>query len=893
MRLWRLLSTLPLRIRALVRRNQVEQELDDEFRDHLERRIEADVARGMTASDARYAALRALGGIEQRKEECRDMRGNQVFDQFRQDVRYAWRSVAKSPGFTSITLLSLTLGIGANTAIFSLINALVIRPLPGIDQPERLVRLTNGSFSYAMFQELNRQRMFANAVAFSERRTPAEVNGSMQWTQVELVSGDYFTALGVRAALGRTLSPGDERTQAPVAVLSHRFWTRGFSSDPGVLGQTVRVNGLPVTIVGVTAPEFGGVVVGSPTDITVPLTLAPRIWAELRSDVLTRRSARWVSVLARLTPGESLEQANARLQVVWPRVLSAAAPAGSLPTSSFFAHRTQLRPAGNGFSQFRGPYVSPLYVLMVLVGLVLLIACANVANLLLARGAAREREFAIRLAAGASRSRVIRQLLTESALLAMVAALGGAILATWGTHLLVRFISSSRQPVFLDLGPDWRVLLFTIVVTGLTVLLFGLAPALRSVRVDVAASLKEHARSIGGAGTRLRRGLLVAQVALSMLLAVGAGLFIGSLRQVLAVDTGIDATNVLLVRADATDAGYRGERIAQFFTELLDRVNALPDVQSAAMSWVPPVSQGTVNSGDVSVEGFVARAGDDRLALSNFVSPRYFETVGQTLVLGRAFTEQDRQDAPDVAIVNESFARYFFGNENPVGRKFDPAGGNRFTCEIVGVVQDASYLSVKDEAKRVFYVPYAQGPDFLLSENMILAVRSAAAGASLAREVRQAVAQRDKSILVETETLQNHIDGSLARDRLLAVLSGLLGAISLLLVAIGLYGVMAYSVLRRTGEIGIRMALGARPSAMLIMVLREGALLVLIGVFIGAVAALAATDVISSLLFGITARDTGAFAGAAAAMALAALLATLLPALRAARVDPMEALRAE
>jgi predicted permease len=378
-----------------------------------------------------------------------------------------------------------------------------------------------------------------------------------------------------------------------------------------------------------------------------------------------------------------------------------------------------------------------------------------------------------------------------------------------------------------------------------------------------------------------------------MLLAVGAGLFIGSLRQVLAVDTGFDATNVLLVRADATDAGYRGERIAQFFTELLDRVNALPDVQSAAMSWVPPVSQGTANSGDVSVEGFVVRAGDDRLALSNFVSPRYFETVGQRLVLGRAFTEQDRKDAPDVAIVNESFARYFYGNENPVGRKFDPAGGNRFDCEIVGVVQDAAYLSLKDEPKRVFYVPYAQGPDFLRSENMILEVRSAAAGALLGREVRQAVAQLDKSVLVETETLQNHIDGSLTRDRLLAGLSGLLGAISLLMVGIGLYGVMAYSVTRRTGEIGIRMALGARPSAMLMMVLREGALLVVIGVLIGAVAALAVTDVISSLLFGITARDGGAFAGAAAAMALAALLATLLPALRAARVDPMGTLRSE
>jgi len=599
-----------------------------------------------------------------------------------------------------------------------------------------------------------------------------------------------------------------------------------------------------------------------------------------------------VWLLARLAPGDDLEQANARLQLAWPYVLKAVAPADS-SASGFLAHTTELASAANGVSQLRRAYESPLYVLMGLVGLVLLIACANVANLLLARAAARQREFAIRLAAGAGRGRVIRQLLTESALLAAVAALGGVTLAFFATRLLVRSIASSQDPLALDLMPDWRVLAFTIGVTAFTALLFGLVPAFRAVGVDLAASLKQHGQAPSPAGTRLRSGLVVVQVALSMLLAVGAGLFTSSLRRVLAVDSGFEATNVLLVRADATSAGYTGPSLARYWTTLLDRTNALPGVQSAAMSWVPPVSRGTGNSGDISVEGAVARAGQDREAWSNFVSPRYFETIGQELVLGRSFSEHDRRGAPQVAVVNESLARYHFGALNPVGRRFDTKGGTRFDCEIIGVVRDAHYSSLKDQPKRVFYVPYAQGPDFLEGQNMVLELRSTLPGAALAQAVRQAVAQLDKTVLVETESLKSHVDGSLTRDRLLAVLSGGLGALSLLLVAIGLYGVLAYSVTCRTHDIGIRIALGARSSAVLSMVFKEGFALVLSGLFIGLLAALASTRIVASLLFATTPRDTAAFATAAALMVLASLIATLLPARRAARVDPMVALRHE
>ncbi len=876
---------------AVFSRHRIDEELSAEFDAHLQMAVDANLERGMAPGEALEAARRAFGNRTLIRESSREAWIFHNLDTLVHDLRYAWASMVKSPGFTTVTLLSLTLGIGANTAIFSLINALIIRPVAGVGQPDGLVRLINGDFSYPTFQALEARRMFANTVAFMQTRVPAEVNGTTQWTQAELASGDYHSALGVRAMLGRTLSSTDEHTRAPVAVLSHAFWTRAFSADPAVLGRIIQINELPLTIVGVTPPEFAGLVVDSPTDITVPVTLVPTLVPAMGPDILTNRSGIWLNLMARLPPGRSLTQANAELQVAWPGVLRLSGD--DRMRADLAANGTELVPAGNGFSRLRGTYASPLYVLMGLVGLVLLIGCANVANLLLARGAARQREFAIRLATGAGRGRVIRQLLTESVLLATVAAAGGVLLAWAATRLMVQLISVDQVPVLLDLGPDWRVLLFTVGVTTVTALLFGLAPARRAVRVDVASALKAQTRVLG-AGTRLRSGLVIAQVALAMLLAVGAGLFIKSLRHILAVDAGFDPTNVLQVRASPTAAGYEGQRTIEFFTELLDRLNSRPEIQSAAMSLYPPVSRGGHSRGHISVAGIQPRAVQNRLALLNFVSARYFETIGQKLVRGRTFTELDRQGAPNVAVIDETFARHFFGSEDPVGRRFDPRGGTQFDWEIVGVVQHASYTSLKDPPKPTVYVPYAQRPDFIHNiggQDMVVEVRSASAGPSLARDVRQTIAQVDARVVVETEMLQTYVAGSLAQDRLLALLSGLLGAISLLLVAIGLYGVMAYSVTQRTGEIGIRMALGAGPASVLSMVLREGFLLVLAGIVIGVALAFASSRAIASLLFGITARDMAAFAGAAGVMALAALLATLLPAQRAARVDPLVALR--
>jgi len=622
------------------------------------------------------------------------------------------------------------------------------------------------------------------------------------------------------------------------------------------------------------------------------LTAMPLVMPE-QAKLLTQRTAHWLSVMGRLKAGQPLQSANARFQTVWPRVLAASAPIGAPQSSGFFQDTRRLLPSATGLSDLRATYTSPLYVLMGLVAVVFLVACANVGSLLVAKGEARQREFAVRLATGADRGRLVRQLLTESLLLATLAALLAVGVAIWCTQILVTVISPETDPVFLDVRPDGRVLGFTLTITLLTLLLSALWPALRATRLDLAPTLKESARSIGAGGWRLRRMLVVGQIGLAMVLAVGAGLFLGSFRSLLSIETGFDAANVLLVRADAIRAGHRGARAVQFYMALLDGVRSLPGVESAAISWAPPVSGGFANSGKVSIEGRAGQS-DPIEVFSNFVSPRYFETIRQRLTTGRDFSAGDAAGAPPVVVINQTMARDLFGDERPIGRRLAPWEGNRsVTAEIVGVVQDATRSSLKERASRVMYAPYAQAPEFLQTQSMILHVRSVTPLAAISDEIRGVVRQLDRNVIVEMETLDAHVAKSISRDRLLAALSSVFGVLSLLLVAIGLHGVMAYSVTRRTAEIGIRMALGAPSRTVLSLVLREGALLVLTGVAIGGLAALALGRLVGTLLFQISTRDAATFAGAVGAMAVVAGLATVLPARRATRIDPIRALRHE
>ena len=886
------LRRLMFGLAALRHRGDKERELEEELRFHVEEDTDEREAEGLSAHDAALAARKQLGNMTFIKESTRESWGWSGFERLLQDVRYGCRLMLKNRTGSIVIFASLTLGIGATTAIFSLQNTIILRPLPGVQNAEGLVRLSGGSsFSFPQFESLKGHRIFANTVAVTDDRFQVEIGGSPRIANSLLVSGDYFTSLGVNAAIGRTISSHDEKTQALVAVLDYGFWTRAYSANPAVIGQSILVNRVPLAIIGITPPAFKGVIVGRPNDFTVPISIYPRLRPE-RPLILTSRSAHWLSMMGRLQPGQMFEQARAQLQVAWPQILAATAPPGTPSTSNFFRRRIEMEPGANGFSPLRRSYVSPLYVLMALVGLVLLVACANVANLLTARGAARHHEFVIRQSLGAGRGRLIRQLLTESLVLAALSGFAGCLLARWMVRYLVSFISSGSNPISLDFSLDARVLAFSAAVTILSALFFGLAPALRGSRIDFATGLKEGARSVGG-GSRLRKVLVVAQIALSMTLVVGSGLFLSSLQHLLAVDTGLSSANVLLVKAEVVMAGYRDDGVAQFFTGLRERVSGIPGVELTGLAWAPPVSQGFGNNGPISAEGGPPLSGQDRVAWSNFVSPQYFDTVGQRLLAGRDFTDQDRRNSPGVAILNQTMARHFFGDENPIGRRIDTRGGTSFDCEVVGVVRDAIHFDVKEAPQRVFYVPYTQGPDFLNGENMILAVRSSVAPRAAINQIRDAVSEIDPHVLTEIEALETHVAGTFARERLLAILSGFLGGLSVLLVAIGLYGVMAWSVTRRTAEIGVRIALGARSGSVVYMVLRESMMLVALGMAFGVFLSSVLSRFVGTLLFGVTPRDAVAFIGAAGVMTIIATVATLLPAIRAARTDPLVALRYE
>jgi predicted permease len=863
----------------------------DEVQFHRDRLVEDYIAAGMSRADAERRAFLEFGNVGAIEERVKDARGRWIED-FGRDIGYALRTLGRNRAFAIAAVLSLALGIGANVAIFTLIDAVLLRPLSGVADPQRLVRLEGGSVSYAKFEALKTRGVLDHIAAFSDDRFAAEIDGALQWTRVLMVSGEFFDALKVSPMLGRMISIEDERTEAPVAVLSHNFWSRAFSADRSVLGKSFVVGRSRVTIVGVVPANFRGVHVDIATDVIVPVTTVPRLRPE-QADILSRRSAHWLRIIGRVPPDQSLEQANARFQAAWPQVLVEAAPAGLSPDSGYFRQTAALASAANGFSLLRSTYSSPLFVLLALVTLVLLTACANVASLLLARGAARDREFAVRLSIGASRGRLIRQLVTENLLLAALAGAFGLAFAFWSMHLLVGFISPAANPVSLDLRPDARMLGFTIAVTLLTAAACGLVPALRTTQVDLGRSLK--ARAVSSASVRLRQVLVASQVAVAMVLAVGAGLFLSSFRHLLVANLGFEPTNVVLVRANAVGAGHRGPPAPAFFQTLLERARSTPGVQAAGLSWAPPVSQGFGNNGTIAIAGRADRPGEDRVVWSNFVSSGYLETIRQRLVAGRGFTDRDRSGTPRVAIVNQSLARYFFGDEDPVGHFIAPWDGTTVQpdCEIVGVVEDAVHFDLKEPPKRVLYVPFEQGPGFLDRENLILAVRSTLPPVQVAASMRDVVGQIDRNVLVETETLQTHVEASFARERLLAVLSGFLGTLSLLLVAVGLYGVMAYSVACRTTEIGIRLALGAQPMTVLAMVLSEGVRILLIGGVIGVIAAFAVSRAVAGLLFGISSSSAVAFGGAAGVMAAVALAATLIPAHRASQVAPTVALRYE
>jgi predicted permease len=799
-----------------------------------------------------------------------------------QDVRYGVRSMMRQPGFALVATLTLALGIGANTSIFSAVNAILLRPLPGVSAPEELAffyptdsqERLSGTVSYHDFEEYRGQaKSLAGLAAFAGVGLSMREGGRAEHVPAQLVSGNYFSTLGVRPAVGRTLlaEEDDRADAAPVVVLSHRFWERRFGSSPDVVGRQVVLNERSFTVVGVAQKDFQG---ASPPG-------SPALWAPIRAAAgagvwagdLENRESSWLRLIGRLGPGVGSGLADS-----YPEDFRQGLSIDSAPARGFAVSPRK-----------RGTVNAMAAVALAVVGLVLLIACANIANLLLVRAASRRREIAVRLALGASRWRVVRQLLTESLLLALAGGMVASLLTLWSAELLARLFSLIPEDTgALDFSPDARVFGFALLLSLLTGVAFGLAPALQASRPDIGPALKGENASAGGARRlNLRNALVVAQVAASLVLLVCAGLFLRSLREAATVETGFETKGVLMSTLYLDPARYDASRGGELYRRALDRASSLPGVRSAALASSVPLGGGGMR-GTLLVEGAEPQPYAGVEVDRGYVGPRYFETLGIPLARGRGFNEHDREGSPPVAVINETIARRIFGDTDPLGKiiRTDSEGP---PVEIVGVARDSKYRSLGDERVPFLYLPLAQG----YTASATVFVRTEGEPGALAPLLREAVLSLDPEAFAGQATMGEHLAAALVPSQVVAGMSGVFGLLALLLATFGVYGVTSYAVSRRTHEIGVRVALGARGSDILRLVVGEGMALILTGVAIGLCVSFIATRVIAGALYGVSATDPLTFAGVTLLLSFAALAACLVPARRATKVDPMEALRYE
>ena len=889
-----------------LRRSRWDDERARELEAHLAIEIDEHLARGMSPCDARDAARRKLGNTTQIREEIYRMNTIGLLDTIWQDLRYGARLLRLNRSFTLVAVLSLALGVGANTALFQLLDALRIRTLP-VAHPEQLVEIRiqkpkgrEGGFmgrrpalTNPLWERIrDRQEAFSSVFAWDSPAFELSAGGESRTAEGLWVSGDFFQALEVRPLLGRVLASADDRRgcAAPPAVISYGFWQREYGGDPSALGRSLILDGHSYDIVGVTPPDFFGVEVGRAYDVAVPLCAEP--FTRGARSVLDKTDGWSLAAIGRLKPGWSMERATAHLDALSPPIFKETLPIyRPEDAQTYLNFRLGAFPAATGVSELRETYESPLWLLLATAGLVLLIACANLANLMLARATAREREIAVRLALGASRLRVARQLLAESALIAIAGAGAGALLAQWLSRALVASLATERERVFVEVSGDWRVFVFTALLAASTCLIFGLLPAIRATATSPGAAMKAGSR--GSTDTRehfgLRRALVVAQVALSLVLVVGALLFLRSFQNLVTLDAGFAQENLVAATLDFRRSGDSDDRLRSRFGELLERLRQVPGVQGAAQVRNVPIG-GSFSNRNVIVDG---RKWKESVNY-NSVSDRYFSTMNTALLTGRDFDRRDSSTAPRVAIVTESFASVFFSGANPLGRTFQidqPPGRPMPAYEIVGLARDSKYGDLREAFEPLIYVPTAQ--DDLIATMARVVIRSRGPVADVTSAVTALAHDLHPTSVVTFRTMETQLKESLLRERLMATLSGFFGGLAALLATIGLYGVMSYMVAKRRNEIGIRMALGAARRDVVTMVMREAGMLLAAGVVVGLVLAIAAARAATSLLFGLTPGDPATLALAAGGLGLVAMLASYLPALRASRLEPTEALRDE
>jgi predicted permease len=870
------------------RRKTREQDLDREIRADLELEAAEQQARGLSPDEARNAARRAFGNTTFLKEEVRHMWRWAFLDRLKRDAIHTLRLMRRSPGFTTTAVLSLALGIGANTAIFSLIDAVLLRMLP-VRDPAQLVILdclsrngTRGSFSHGDYEWIrDRASMFDGVAATASWRIDWKTAAAKRRLNADLVSPNFFAVLGVAPALGRVWEPtGDP---GAVAVISHRLWQREFQGSPSALGSTMILGDVQFEIIGIAPAEFFGIFVGDGPDVYVPLTAQPLLVPA--HPILHSRNTGWLDLFARLRPGVKPARAREGLAVLYAAVRSEM----HVDTSRDAMDRIGVSPGAGGISWLRTRFSEPLHILMGLVALVLLIACANVSNLLLARAAARRREFAVRLAIGASRGRIAGQLLTECILIAALAGALGLALA----HYLSRLLVALADVRSLHASLNWKVLAFTAALSLLTSLVFGVAPSLRGARSDPAVTIKVGSRSVGDRahGWGLSHWLVVTQVAVSLVLLISASLLIRTFRNLQQADAGFDRDRVIQVQVDPGAAGYKSDQMPDLAERLVERIQTLPAVESAGASALG-FGWGVMRICCVSVEGRIPRADEEKVVRAQTVTPDYFRTMGIPLLRGRSFTLRDTAGRPEVAVINESMARKYFSTSDPVGAHFGWSPKESGNIEIVGVVKDAHYDNLREETPPMLYQSVWQRHTNI----NFLEVRLKGAGAAAPGmgEIRAAMKAVDPRVpILDMSLLATQVDRTLGQDKLLAQLSAAFGLLALLLASLGLYGLLSYGVARRTAEIGMRMALGARMRDVRWMVMRETLMLAGGGVVAGMLAALGAHRLIAAQLFGLTATDAVTFGGAAGLMIAVACAAGYLPAHRASRVDPSTALRYE